>query len=1017
MESEKSVHTTRNIAIGIGVAIVVVGFIVFAVAKSKSNVVATSKTSSAVQAPPVVDCKYTWDEWKCDNTSKKATRKPLVTTEASGGGIACPAPEVQDCNDCEYMWGNWVCDNTTKVATKTAVVTKQASGGGKACPAPQVQPCSDCEYTWGDFNCDTKTNKATKTPNITKQAFGGGKECPAPVTQGCNDCQYTWGDWVCNDTTKVATKSPLISKQASVGGQACPDPQVQPCSDCKYTPGDWICDTTIGKATKSPNITTQAFGGGQACPAPQTQSCALDCQYTWGNWTCDKTTGISKREANVTVQPLGGGQACPTAQTGTCALDCQYSWNDWVCDKTTGNKTRTPNISKQPSGGGQACPAPETGICDVDCVVTYPTTWGACDKNTGTQTMTGTVTTARQNNGKACDPLTKTQACKVDCEIEWSNVWGPCNYQTQTQNQNGVVSVTAKNNGAACGDLTQLQNCTSTGPYVYTTQVFAGQNPSTSFSQTGIPPNWGPSKVTTYGGLCTIDLNFTAWSPTNNNTGVFALLIDGVAQLPLITFCFNAAGHHMTIPSVFLSLYLSPGEHTFSLCVNYNMTNTPVAVDNNDFLWLRVVEYSQQLVAGPNPSVYVTNVFNQTPPTNDNKSYQGPGIPPGWTKTVVTRGGGAIIVDLNFTAYTKTTDQHIYFALMIDGVAQTPLIHWYNYVYTDIHKTIPASFTVYQLTAGSHTFAISTNYGTSGTAVVDLNDTLNMRITEFSTSLISSYILRVNNIISMVTPTSGFAPNFVNSNTWYRNFTTYGGTCLFNISYSSWINAGIVTSDGMMAVFGFMFSNSKTETSIRNSNTSNGVAISYNTTNSDGTKFFTVNNYFYMNVRSEHRTMNCNFIIDNLPAGNHEFRVGVNHGGVFVDPGDTMNMRLIELSPTLTGGTPPALPPALTASTKPTPVGCYTDNVNGKRVFNQMVDNQTLGQCNTIAKTAASPYFGMQNWQKSGGITAMDTGECWFQSGSTLQGAQNQGSSTSCSIGTAGYSIGGANANAVYKTL
>jgi hypothetical protein len=82
-----------------------------------------------------------------------------------------------------------------------------------------------------------------------------------------------------------------------------------------------------------------------------------------------------------------------------------------------------------------------------------------------------------------------------------------------------------------------------------------------------------------------------------------------------------------------------------------------------------------------------------------------------------------------------------------------------------------------------------------------------------------------------------------------------------------------------------------------------------------------------------------------------------------------------------------------------------------------MVDNKTLAECNTVAKTSGSPYFGMQNWRKNGGISTMDTGECWFGQGSTLSSAQSQGSSTTCSIGTGGYNIGGTNTNAVYQTL
>ena len=1009
METEKNPNMTRNIAIGIGVSIVVIGFIVFAVAKSKSNVVDT-KTSASAQAPTPVDCKYTWSDWKCDNTAKQATRTPQVTTEPSGGGLACPEPEIQDCNDCEVTWGDWICDGDTGKATKTPLVTNPASGGGLECPETEIQDCNDCKFTWSEWVCDTTTGKATKTANITKVASGGGLECPEPEIQDCNDCQYTWGNWECDDATKVATRKAVVSKQPSLGGEACPDPQTQDCANCKFTWGEPVCDTTTGKSLKQPDITTPGFGGGVVCPAPVQGDCARDCQFDWGGFQCDRTTGVSKKDPIITVTPLLSGQKCPTPQTGTCAKDCQYTWSEWVCDKTTGVKKRVPNVTSVASNGGVECPGPETGPCDVDCVVNYPTEWGVCDPATGKRTITGTVATARQNNGKACDPLVKTQDCKVDCQVEWSNVWGPCNYLTETQGRNGVVTVTAKNGGAACGALSETQNCTPSAPYVYTTQVFAQQNPLNIFSQSGVPPGWGPVDFTSYGGLCVIDLNFTAWSPTPNTMGVFALLIDGVAQLPLIYFFFNASGQHFTIPSVFLSLYLSPGVHKFSLSVNYSVTNTPVTVDTTDYMWLRVVEYSQQLVAGPNPSVYVTNVFNQARATGDDNAFTGPGSPVAWTKTVVCHGG-VLVVDLNFTAYASVTDQHTFFALIIDGQAQTPLIYWYNNLYTNIHKTVPASFTVYELSAGSHTFSIHTNYGTNSRALVNRHDTLNMRITEFSSSLISRSLVTINPIMVMYQTSGGFV---LGSNNYFtKYFNTNGGTCVFNTSCSGWVNASHNGSDHNLITFSFKFGNANSTTSVRNAkNVSGSLTTSYNS----ATQEFVVENRFFMNVRTEHRVVNCNFIIDNLPAGEHYVTIFSN-GNTFVDSGDTMNIRLIEFSKELTQGAPPALPAALTASTKPNYKGCYTDNVNNQRVFNQVVEHQTLAQCNTLAKTAGSPYFGMQYWPKSGGASAMDTAECWFQKGSTLQSSQSQGSSSTCVIGTGGYNIGGGNTNAVYQTV
>ena len=1010
METEKNPNMIRNIAIGIGIAIVVIGFIVFAVAKSKSNVFNTT-TSASVQAPAPVDCKYTWSDWICDNTAKQATRTPQVTTEASGGGQECPAPEIKDCNDCEVTWGDWICDDVTGKATRKPLVTNPASGGGLECPAPEIQDCNDCKFTWSEWVCDTTTGKATKTANITKAASGGGKQCPDPEIQGCNDCQYTWSKWECDDGTGVATRKAVVSKQPSLGGKTCPDPQTQDCANCKFTWGDPVCDTTTGKSLKQPNITTPGFGGGVVCPAPVEGDCARDCQFSWGDFQCDRTTGVSKKDPIITVSPLLSGQKCPTAQTGACAKDCQYTWSEWVCDKTTGVKKRLPNVSSVASNSGLECPGPETGPCDVDCVVNYPTEWGVCDPATGKQTMNGTVATARQNNGKACDPLVKTQDCKVDCQVEWSNVWGPCNYLTESQGRNGVVAVTAKNGGAACGDLLETQNCTRLGPYVYTTQIFAGQKvKENSFAQSGFPQGWGPVDFTSYGGLCVIDLNFTAYSTSTNNLGIFALVIDDVAQLPLIKYCFNFANVHHTVTGVYLSLYLSPGVHTIGLYLNYTPTNFPVNVDSNDYIWLRVIEYSQALVAGPNPSVYVTTIFNQTEPGVS--IYNESGIPANWTKSAITHGGQCII-DLNFSVYNKKGDEGVNFALMIDGQVKYPLI-FQAFSHPYVHETVTASFTTEQLPAGTHTFAIYISWGGSSGTTVDSQDYLNMRITEFGNNLTGS-----NRLVNIITPfqmtpaTNNCALAFnLSSNdphrsgNWSKDFTTYGGVCAFNISH------GILGISGgfRLGTIGFYITNVNSSTSITTSTSTNitgGLRDS---------KYY-VDNSFFINNTNSHRTLNCNFIITGLPAGLHNIYTVTYPEWFGVNCHSKLSMRIIEFSPTLTSGTPPALPAALTASTKPNFKGCYTDNVNSQRVFNQMVDNQTLGQCNTLAKTAGSPYFGMQSWQKSGGVTAMDTGECWFQKGSTLQSAQSQGSSTSCQIGTGQYNIGGSNTNAVYQTL
>jgi hypothetical protein len=507
--------------------------------------------------------------------------------------------------------------------------------------------------------------------------------------------------------------------------------------------------------------------------------------------------------------------------------------------------------------------------------------------------------------------------------------------------------------------------------------------------------------------LCVIDLNFTAYTTTQNNVGTFALVIDGVAQLPLIKFCFNQAGVHCTVPGVYLSLYLSPGVHTIGLYVNYTPTNTPVSVNIDDNIWLRVIEYSQALVGLPNPSVYVTTVFNQT--SSGNSSYNQQGIPPNWTKTAITYGGECMI-DLNFSAFNKNGNEGVNFALMIDGVVQEPLIH-HPFALKDKHQTIIATFRTRSLDAGTHTFAIYISWGGPSGACVDPWDYLNMRITEFNNNLTMSTpkLINVIPVFSMIQPTTsgnGITTYPDSPGNWSREFTTNGGTCAFNISTT--IYSTRFAGHTMIMFF-------ITNPGSSNIKLSSGTAVHY--TNNGNS--LTINNYYYLNNSSEQVTVNCNFVVSGLPAGSHTMYVLLPmHPGVVVcNNSNRVNVRIIEFSPTLTSGTPPALPVALTASTRPNYKGCYTDGVNSQRVFNQMVSNQSLAQCNTLAKTAESPYFGMQYWQSAGGVTAMDTGECWFKKGSTLQSAQSQGSSTSCVIGTRSYNIGGAYTNAVYQTV
>lgn len=107
-----------------------------------------------------------------------------------------------------------------------------------------------------------------------------------------------------------------------------------------------------------------------------------------------------------------------------------------------------------------------------------------------------------------------------------------------------------------------------------------------------------------------------------------------------------------------------------------------------------------------------------------------------------------------------------------------------------------------------------------------------------------------------------------------------------------------------------------------------------------------------------------------------------------------------------------------TAIPTPTYVGCFADGIvdNARQFSTKANENLNVSQCNAIAKTAGSPYFGLQFWEGAGS-TIGNVGECWYgNSSTTLSKLESLGPAV-CDKGTDGNMIGEGLANAIYNTV
>ncbi len=128
--------------------------------------------------------------------------------------------------------------------------------------------------------------------------------------------------------------------------------------------------------------------------------------------------------------------------------------------------------------------------------------------------------------------------------------------------------------------------------------------------------------------------------------------------------------------------------------------------------------------------------------------------------------------------------------------------------------------------------------------------------------------------------------------------------------------------------------------------------------------------------------------------------------------------------PQMNGGAP-CPPLTISKSCVPRPpeyIGCYHDNTN-PRPLRDYQERKTVAECNDIAKTANSPYFGMQYWQSdSQNDLPGRRAECWYQKDSTLvsatrHGEVSPGSYNYCTRGADGLILGAEYSNAIYKTF
>jgi hypothetical protein len=410
---------------------------------------------------------------------------------------------------------------------------------------------------------------------------------------------------------------------------------------------------------------------------------------------------------------------------------------------------------------------------------------------------------------------------------------------------------------------------------VYVTQVFKctpAVDSGTSYTGSGAPKNWSKSVVTN-GGVCSIDLSFTASVSTAQSSGIFGFYIDGVMQgESYIYYYFTNANEHMSIPSCFMSIDDIPaGSHTFELRINDNNTSG-VVVDSADLLNIRVTEYMPSIIGPDSPAVYITSVLNQMPPVGKSSiTFNNYGIPPMWS-TQFESNGGIFVIDLDFTITSSAGTQSMLFAVLINERPLTPFI--YNYFdIKDSYVTVAAHFFDISLPADSYTLELYIDYRQVQTAKLDISHTLNLRVTEYMPSIVKSpssfvYIIPV---FKTVSPVAGSYYNSGIPDQWTNTIKTNGGTCVFSLDF--------------------------TACSSRPGNNVNFALII------DDVPQLPLMSY-YFSKSAQHYTIPSTFPVVQLPAGDHSIGIYINYNntsGAFVNSHDILNMRIIEYTSEILG--------------------------------------------------------------------------------------------------------------------
>lgn len=509
------------------------------------------------------DCIYTWSD-KTECTAQcgggNTVQYPIISSLPQNGGRECPAPIIEPCNtgictntdrDCVSSWTSWSnCSATCGdgIQTRIAIITVPASGAGVNCPNPSVEQkqctgsqCNTpCEFTWSVWsNCSSLCGGGIQYRSAIVQSYstGAGAPCPPTEFRDCNtgncisenqNCNYSWSTWSdcstsCGDGIK--TRVPIVYQAQANNGDPCPAMEVQNCSspacpvkqDCVVTWGPWqSCSVFCGGGTqvRFAQISVPASNGGACktieeipCNTGMCTTATYNCTQVWKPWSeCTVTCGggIQIRTSDYTQGQANGGSGCYLPYTQPCntqicsstsnPVNCTHTWSEWgSCSSQCGggSQTRTPVIEIPASDGGSCNVSPyesrpcNTGMCtqlNFNCIFTW-TEWTSCTSTcgTGTQTRVANISTPAALGGTPCPPLQSRDCfptlppCSevVDCVYTWSN-WTDCSAECGggVSYRYPQISVVA-NGGIACPNpeqqscnigacVTSAQNCSFT---------------------------------------------------------------------------------------------------------------------------------------------------------------------------------------------------------------------------------------------------------------------------------------------------------------------------------------------------------------------------------------------------------------------------------------------------------------------------------------------------------------------------------------------------------------------------